>query len=178
MYRKEALRAVATFRLKLGHWSWGGNIDSHLNLTINLAKWVFDNIWSISVENRVRRFPTSKRMANSKNLGRLWLAYTELQGDFCMLQLISIDSGHFTQPCKDVGHAMTPIDIRKISIMGIYGLKLCCILIVRLRRQCINREFLCQFWCSLIRGVQSAPVKYMLCFKSSHAFVFPKIWQK
>ncbi len=28
----------------------------------------------------------------SKNLGRLWLAYTELQGEFYMLQLISSDS--------------------------------------------------------------------------------------
>ncbi len=34
---------------------------------------------------------------NQKNLGRLWLAYTELQGDFYMLQLISVDSRHFTQ---------------------------------------------------------------------------------
>ena len=35
-----------------------------------------------------------------KNLGRLWLAYTELQGEFYMLQLMtddSMDSGHFTQ---------------------------------------------------------------------------------
>ena len=32
-----------------------------------------------------------------KNLGRLWLAYTELQGDFYMLQLIYVDSRHFTQ---------------------------------------------------------------------------------
>ncbi len=31
-----------------------------------------------------------------KNLGRLWLAYTELQGDFCMLQVISVDSRHLT----------------------------------------------------------------------------------
>ncbi len=30
-----------------------------------------------------------------KNLGRLWLAYTELQGDFYMLQFISVDSRHF-----------------------------------------------------------------------------------
>ena len=34
----------------------------------------------------------------SKNSGHLWLAYTELQGAFNMLQLISVDSGHFTQP--------------------------------------------------------------------------------
>ena len=30
------------------------------------------------------------------NLGRLWLAYTELQGGLYMLQLISVDSRHFT----------------------------------------------------------------------------------
>ncbi len=29
-----------------------------------------------------------------KNSGHLWLAYTELQGGFNMLQLISVDSGH------------------------------------------------------------------------------------
>ncbi len=33
-----------------------------------------------------------------KNLGQLWLAYTALQGDFNMLQLMTDDSGHFTQP--------------------------------------------------------------------------------
>ncbi len=33
----------------------------------------------------------------TKNLGRLWLAYTELQGDVYMLQLIYVDSRHFTQ---------------------------------------------------------------------------------
>ncbi len=33
-----------------------------------------------------------------KNSGHLWLAYTELQGGFNMLQLISVDSGHSTQP--------------------------------------------------------------------------------
>ncbi len=33
-----------------------------------------------------------------KNSGHLWLAYTELQGGFNMLQLISVDSGHFTRP--------------------------------------------------------------------------------
>ncbi len=32
-----------------------------------------------------------------KNLRRLWLAYTEFQGDFYMLQFISVDSRHFTQ---------------------------------------------------------------------------------
>ncbi len=42
----------------------------------------------------------------TKNLGRLWLAYTactDLQGDFCMLQFISVNSRHFTQSSKDVG---------------------------------------------------------------------------
>ena len=34
---------------------------------------------------------------NGKNLGRLWLAYTELQVEFYMLQVISVDSRHFTQ---------------------------------------------------------------------------------
>ncbi len=33
----------------------------------------------------------------SKNLGQLWLAYTELQVDHYMLQLNSVESGHFTQ---------------------------------------------------------------------------------
>ncbi len=37
-------------------------------------------------------------LGSFKNLGRLWLAYTELQGDFDMLQLMIDDSGHFTQP--------------------------------------------------------------------------------
>ena len=32
------------------------------------------------------------------SLGRLWLAYTELQGGFYMLQLTTDDSAHFTQP--------------------------------------------------------------------------------
>ncbi len=38
-----------------------------------------------------------------KNLGRLRLAYTELQGGFYMLQLISSDSRHFTQPELSLG---------------------------------------------------------------------------
>ncbi len=38
-----------------------------------------------------------------KNLGRLWLAYTELQGDFCMLQFIFGDSRHFTQSEHSLG---------------------------------------------------------------------------
>ncbi len=36
----------------------------------------------------------SKQKLN--NLGRLWLAYTELQGNFYMLQLMTDGSGHFT----------------------------------------------------------------------------------
>ncbi len=32
-----------------------------------------------------------------KNLGRLWLAYTEAQVGFYMLQFTSVDSSHFTQ---------------------------------------------------------------------------------
>ncbi len=39
---------------------------------------------------------SSKTVYRYKNLGRLWLAYTELQGGFYMLQLISVDSRHFT----------------------------------------------------------------------------------
>ncbi len=46
-----------------------------------------------------------------KNLGRLWLAYTELQGDFYLLQLISVDSRHFTQPELSTDQGMTPIPV-------------------------------------------------------------------
>ena len=38
----------------------------------------------------------------TKNLGQLWLVYTGLQGDFYMLQLIFVDSRHFTFK-KNVG---------------------------------------------------------------------------
>ncbi len=38
-----------------------------------------------------------------KNLGRLWLAYTELQVDFYMLQLILVDSRHFLQSSLSLG---------------------------------------------------------------------------
>ena len=38
-----------------------------------------------------------------KNLRRLWLAYIELQGEFYMLELISSDSRHFTQPELSLG---------------------------------------------------------------------------
>ncbi len=36
-----------------------------------------------------------KNVMPVKNSGHLWLAYIELQGSFNMLQLISVDSGHF-----------------------------------------------------------------------------------
>ncbi len=39
----------------------------------------------------------NRKCMHLKNLGRLWLAYTELQGEFYMVQLISSDSRHFTQ---------------------------------------------------------------------------------
>ena len=39
-----------------------------------------------------------RQFAPTKNLGRLWLAYTELQGNFYMLQLKFVDCMHFTQP--------------------------------------------------------------------------------
>ncbi len=35
----------------------------------------------------------TERHIAAKNLGRLWLDYIELQGDFYMLQLMSFDSG-------------------------------------------------------------------------------------
>ena len=45
---------------------------------------------------RLHRFNSSR--FSPKNLGRLWIAYTGLQDDFYMLQLMNDDSGHFTQP--------------------------------------------------------------------------------
>ncbi len=39
---------------------------------------------------------TQTYLAQEKNLGRLWLAYTELQGELYMLQLIYVDSRYFT----------------------------------------------------------------------------------
>ncbi len=38
-----------------------------------------------------------------KNLGRLWHGCTELQGDFYMLQFISVDFRHFTQTYFSLG---------------------------------------------------------------------------
>ncbi len=43
-------------------------------------------------------FSDTRHRIFRKNLGRLWLAYTELQGDFYMLQLMNDDSAHFTLP--------------------------------------------------------------------------------
>ena len=42
-------------------------------------------------------------LKNTKNQERLWFAYTELQGGFYMLQLISFDSRHFIQPELSLG---------------------------------------------------------------------------
>ncbi len=39
--------------------------------------------------------------SDTKNLGQLWLAHTELQGEFYIL--ISIDSRHFAQPELSLG---------------------------------------------------------------------------
>ncbi len=50
-----------------------------------------------------------------KNLGRLWLAYTELQGEFYMLQLISSDSRHFGQPELSLGWSNLH-EIKSVSI--------------------------------------------------------------
>ncbi len=44
-----------------------------------------------------------KNSIKDKNLGWLWLAYTELQSDFYMLQLIYVDSRHFTQSYLSLG---------------------------------------------------------------------------
>ncbi len=52
----------------------------------------------------------------SKNLGQLWLAYTELQGDFSMLQLISVDSRHFTQSELSLRWS----DLREIKSVSFY----------------------------------------------------------
>ena len=52
-----------------------------------------------SLELEVKSAPTLGRFRGpKKNSGRLWLAYTEHQVGFNMLQLITVDSGHFTQP--------------------------------------------------------------------------------
>ena len=43
-----------------------------------------------------------------KNLGRLWLAYTELQGGLYMLELLSVDSKHFTPELQNGPHIHIP----------------------------------------------------------------------
>ena len=49
----------------------------------------------VEIELKMAKMPA---FTNLKNSGRLWLAYTELHVGFNMLQLMSVDSGHFTQP--------------------------------------------------------------------------------
>ena len=45
-----------------------------------------------------------KNVLNTKNLGQLWLAYKyRTSGRFYMLQLISVDSRHFTRPELSLG---------------------------------------------------------------------------
>ncbi len=55
----------------------------------------FDQNWSSLIF--FLSFLSGIGIKSTMNLGRLWLAYTELQGDFYMLQFISVDSRHFTQ---------------------------------------------------------------------------------
>ena len=55
-------------------------------------------------------------MAIVKNLGLLWLAFTELQGDFYILQLMTGDSGHFTQPELSVRWS----DLHEIKSISFY----------------------------------------------------------
>ena len=57
---------------------------------------------------------TTESVYISKNLGRLWLAYTELQGDFCMLQFISVGSRHFTQSELSLGWSYSH-EIKSVS---------------------------------------------------------------
>ena len=52
-----------------------------------------------TIEQRGKHTRTSVQTSGrAKNLGRFWLAYTELQGDIYMLQLMTDDSGHVTRP--------------------------------------------------------------------------------
>ncbi len=75
-------------------------INYSLNVTCNLLSlsimcWVLRDSFKETVITFESWIISSAIM--HKNLGRLWLAYTELQGEFYMLQLISVDSRHFTQ---------------------------------------------------------------------------------
>ncbi len=55
-----------------------------------------ENYRAMPYQNRSSYF--SPKGCDTKNLGRFWLAYTELQGGCYMLHLMTDDSGHFTQP--------------------------------------------------------------------------------
>ncbi len=57
----------------------------------------FTNLHSSPKERQLQKSICSQGDVKCKNQGRLWLAYTELQGNFYMLQLIYVDSRHFTQ---------------------------------------------------------------------------------
>ncbi len=78
-----------------GHWPWSRVILK--NLDIKVAFLLGESVFK-----------------KCKNLGRLWLAYTELQGDFCMLQFISVDPRHFTQSGLSLGWS----DLHKTKSVG------------------------------------------------------------
>ncbi len=59
---------------------------------LHSKKWILDHDMYKRLSNINQKF----FYPNTKNSGHLWLAYTELQGGFDMLQLISVDSCHFT----------------------------------------------------------------------------------
>ncbi len=83
-------------------WNWSEWIDIWINAR-NLIG--FDRHWPL-IEGVLKMKAPSTVVPSCwewKNLGRPWLAYTELQGDFCMLRFISVDSRHFTQSEKGRG---------------------------------------------------------------------------
>ncbi len=76
------------------------SIDQHNTILIGIDRHY--SPYSIDRENPVMKmFRTAilQKLESvifvSKNLRRLWLAYTELQGNFYMLQLISVDNCKF-----------------------------------------------------------------------------------
>ena len=73
---------------------------------------------SFTTQHRIYLSANHFAKLSTKNLGRLWLAYTELQGEFYMLQLISVDSRHFTLYTTLWYHQMLE------RTMGNYQLKL------------------------------------------------------
>ncbi len=78
-------------------WQWENEITSHqkFHTSRHLCEVNLLNIYTRTI---------------AKNLGRLWLA-NRTSGRFYMLQLISVDSRHFTQPGS--GLALTPVVIGK-----------------------------------------------------------------